>query len=246
MMYRRLAIRFERALSTGNSSLEHRGLQKAVSSHIIASTDEAYLESVENQEWDVLTSMVRATARRKGYKYPAFHGSYEFFHIFDKTQSYADQISKGRGIWFSANTEVSNTYNDTYTDCTGRIKAGIEYSVYLRMMKPFIIDCRGADWRQISTKRVPPRTVYNYLTHQYEEIQTFNSDHIANWADSKGYDGVIFKNMVDGALENKPDTIYCVFDSSQVKLSDLVTYDDSKSVIPLNQRFNKNTKDIRY
>ena len=37
-----------------------------------------------------------------------------------------------------------------------------------------------------------------------------------------------------------------VFSPTQIKSADPITYDDSGSPIPLEQRFNKSNKDIRY
>jgi len=59
---------------------------------------------------------------------------------------------------------------------------------------------------------------------------------------SKGFDGVIYRNMVEG----KPANSYIIFKSSQVKSSDEVTYDDSGNPIPLSDRFDSENPDIRY
>jgi hypothetical protein len=41
-------------------------------------------------------------------------------------------------------------------------------------------------------------------------------------------------------------TNFAVFDSHQIKSADIVTYDDNKQIIPLSQRFDSSTEDIRY
>ncbi len=56
-------------------------------------------------------------------------------------------------------------------------------------------------------------------------------------ADEK-YDGVI--------LKTPSGNITMVFDNTQMKLTDPVTYDDDGNVIPLSERFNPEKKDIRY
>ena len=58
----------------------------------------------------------------------------------------------------------------------------------------------------------------------------------------KGYDGVIFNNIID-PIESA--THYVVFNSDQIKLANAVTKDDSGRVIPLSQRFNDQSRDIR-
>lgn len=54
---------------------------------------------------------------------------------------------------------------------------------------------------------------------------------------SRGYDGILQSQNGDEAV---------VFDSSQIKNSDAITYDDNGNVIPLSDRFNATEKDTRY
>lgn len=61
---------------------------------------------------------------------------------------------------------------------------------------------------------------------------------------SKGYDGLIVKNVKDGTDYNIDE--YIVENGSQIKSADPVTYDDQGNVIPLSERFNPNNNDIRY
>ncbi|MFA5382179.1 MAG: hypothetical protein WC356_03365 [Candidatus Micrarchaeia archaeon] len=60
---------------------------------------------------------------------------------------------------------------------------------------------------------------------------------------SGGYDSVLIKNVQDGG---PMDDIKIVFSPDQIKSADPVTYDDSGKPIPLSQRFNPATNDIRY
>lgn len=63
-----------------------------------------------------------------------------------------------------------------------------------------------------------------------------------------GYDGIELdfdgRRYIDGKREDVHTFI--VFDPSQVKSADPVTYDDKGNVIPLSQRFNTEEEDIRY
>ena len=58
-----------------------------------------------------------------------------------------------------------------------------------------------------------------------------------------GNDGVIFRNLVDPV---EPSTHYVVFESSQFKSADPVTYDEQGNIIPLSQRFDASRDDISY
>lgn len=65
-----------------------------------------------------------------------------------------------------------------------------------------------------------------------------------------GFDGIIDKTVsekfpnMQGMYSDT--THYIVFDSSQIKSADPITYDDSGNIIPLSERFNSSEKDIRY
>jgi len=61
-----------------------------------------------------------------------------------------------------------------------------------------------------------------------------------NWAREQGYDGVRYKENADRGVN------VVLFDSANFKLSDPVTRDDAGRVIPLSERFNKKSDDIRF
>lgn len=65
-----------------------------------------------------------------------------------------------------------------------------------------------------------------------------------------GFDGIIDKTVSEkfSTMQGmySDTTHYIVFDSSQIKSADPITYDDSGNIIPLSERFNENEKDIRY
>jgi len=62
-------------------------------------------------------------------------------------------------------------------------------------------------------------------------------------AKRSGHDGVIFENIIDPELSA---THYVVFNSNQIKLADPVTFDDGGNIIPISQRFDSSSDDIRY
>jgi hypothetical protein len=62
----------------------------------------------------------------------------------------------------------------------------------------------------------------------------------------QGYDGVMFKNLDDAPNIDDPANHFAVFNSNQIKSADPVTRDEKGNVIPLSQRFNPETPDIRF
>lgn len=80
------------------------------------------------------------------------------------------------------------------------------YKVYLYIKNPLTIECRGQNYSNIN---------FNGETHDTYEW--------AEYAKKKGYDGVIFRNVVDGAgyeYFEKPVNEFVIFNSNQAKNTD--------------------------
>jgi hypothetical protein len=71
------------------------------------------------------------------------------------------------------------------------------------------------------------------------ETETPTSENVKR-AESGGFDGI---DAPSGYGSNRE---YVVFNPNQVKSADPVTYDNNQNIIPLSQRFNSSTDDIRY
>lgn len=99
-----------------------------------------------------------------------------------------------------------------------------------------VVDCKGKIW-------------YNITVPGLTEVGT-TTDAIMKKAKAAGYTSVLFKDLLDPAMNdyssNIASNVYVFFDSNQVKSADRVTYDDSGNVIPLSERFNKEKPDIRF
>ena len=96
------------------------------------------------------------------------------------------------------------------------------------------------------------------LGEQAEELNVLYELNVGGWnttraivkyAQDRGYDSVIFEDIVDvseDAWDYFASDVYVVFDPNQLKSADPVTYDDNGNVIPLSERFNTENDDIRY
>lgn len=109
-----------------------------------------------------------------------------------------------------------------------------------------------AEWSDFEIKRkgYTPNVKHLYvkldnpLVYDFEKQgRDVSFSELMDIAKERGCDGCIFKNVQDGA---DFDTIYTVFDNTQFKSADPVTYDDDGNVIPLSKRFNAEEQDIRY
>lgn len=74
-----------------------------------------------------------------------------------------------------------------------------------------------------------------YLDRTHEDSGTLLREKLAY----EGYDGVI-------RTENGRIVEYMAFDPEQIKSADAVVYDDNGKVIPLSERFNSKSRDVRY
>lgn len=77
-----------------------------------------------------------------------------------------------------------------------------------------------------------------------EKIQNQNGfEKIAEFLLGKGVDSIQYLNTYEGT---KDKNSYILLTPEQVKSADPITYDDAGNVIPLSERFNRGTPDIRY
>jgi len=83
-------------------------------------------------------------------------------------------------------------------------KPGV-YRLFLSLQNPAIIDCRGSQWNEIDHPEYPG------LRETYK---------VATEAQKRGYDGVIFLNIVDSGGKSGgqvPGTVYVAFEPTQIK-----------------------------
>lgn len=114
------------------------------------------------------------------------------------------------------------------------------YSLYAKLNNPFVIDVKGGYWNKIYTALEPSEKVAG--EHTTREV--------AEFAHKQGYDGVVFKNIIDNGgngktKSNVADNVVVVFDNKMVKSADTVTYDNNGNVIPPSERFT-DKEDLRF
>ncbi len=95
--------------------------------------------------------------------------------------------------------------------------------LYGKMLKPFVVDAQGTQ-KQRSFGKVG----------YYKLIKM---------AKEKGHDGAIIKNIID--FSDTPQTTYIFFNNKNVKLAQ-PTVDDNGQPIPIENRFDSSTDDLRF
>ena len=114
------------------------------------------------------------------------------------------------------------------------------YSLYAKLNNPFVIDVKGGYWNKIYTALEPSeKTAGEHTTRE-----------VAEFAHKQGYDGVVFKNIIDNGGNGKTksdvaDNVVVVFDNKMVKSADTVTYDNNGNIIPPSERFT-DKEDLRF
>lgn len=105
----------------------------------------------------------------------------------------------------------------------------VRYDTYLKMENPYIVDSKA------KVDAIPVK----FGTEEY-------GVKVREWLQDHGYDSVIRKAEYYGAEADE----YIVFEPSQIKSSDPITYADDEygegDPIPLSERFNAGNEDIRY
>ena len=142
------------------------------------------------------------------------------------------------------------------------------YKVRARLQNPLVIDAQGAAWSDVGVyakelaleKNANLKQLAAELGLTVEDSGSFLSKKRSlrgptrswsQYAKSREYDGVIFKNLYDPGTDVENDAngvsdVYIVFDPAQVKSTEAVTYDDNGRAIPLSERFDARERDIRY
>ena len=203
-------------------------------------SDAPYLSAVDHGDMEEAQRLVDQKAEETGYNYKAFHGTTRQFNTFRFTP---DDLGIHLG-----------------TKCQARMMAGrgkdarvIE--AYVKLENPIRFERDLGAWEG---KRVA-KELYDMgiITEQEAADALLSSDRTYRLSDekatknirdlliSKGYDGFVYDNDFEGYSKKSQQSI-AVFDPSQIKVADPVTYDSQGNVIPLSERFQTEKQDIRY
>lgn len=216
-----------------------------------ADMDADYLRAVESGDMETAQRMVDEAAEEAGYKTIAYHGTNADFNQFTKTMTGSH--------WFTNMVKVATRYGDNVkkfylkqqspyreTQVIGKGWDGgfHEYrgAVFTRSVgaHPFIADGVKAD---------------SFLRTHYgdQDAEAFFLTGLGNIA--KGNADIAETTRAGETLSEYLDRvesddvaleIYAVVNSSDIKSADPVTYDNAGNVIPLSQRFNPDSPDIRF
>ena len=193
--------------------------------------DAEYMELAKDPEKnrEQLSRMVEQAAKNAGYTRLFYHGSKKGggFTVFKDWQ------------YFTENRKYAERYAQ-------RGNEGSLYTTFVKMENPF-------DTRIDSVRKLFEQARQEYGMGELQEngLPDWTDGYdIADYIDDNNlsFDSIVLDeggDMVDGKPVSR-GLSYVIRDSSQVKSSDPVTYDDNGNVIPLSQRFDSGKEDIRY
>ena len=213
------AIPLSKRFDSGSTDIRFLPKRKAL---VIPEENARFMELAKNPEENQkqLRQMVDDVASDAQYYGPLYHQtrSSEPFSEFDN-------IVEGgvKGIYAADIEHIESRERDDtpYGDS--------EIEVYVKINNPLTENDLGFYKGDQGEKR----TLGNVVSSPYDPKWIARMQ-------SKGYDGIVW----DGP--SGMGQIVVAFDSSQIKKADPVTYDDQGNVIPLSQRFQSASRDIRY
>lgn len=204
--------------------------------------DAEYLSAVKRGDLETARSMVNEAAEDAEYDITAYHVSMNgAFNVFDRnrlgenTVDYADDAATAAtaylGFWFSDHDVSKPTYS--YGVIPGdarkfRLKADVLCPIALQTLHDELLN-----------EYISEDAIEQYSDGEYSAIREAAEEY-ATEQQRRGYSGLKVQDSELGG------TSYVVFDPEQIKSADAVVYDDNGKVIPLSERFNSKSRDVRY
>lgn len=204
--------------------------------------DAEYLSAVKRGDLETARSMVNEAAEDAEYDITAYHVSMNgAFNVFDRnrlgenTVDYADDAATAAtaylGFWFSDHdaSKPTRSYGMIPGDARQfRLKAEALYPIALQTLQDELLN-----------EYISEDAIEQYSAGEYSAIREAAEEYAAE-LQRRGYSGLKVQDSELGG------TSYVVFDPEQIKSAEPVVYDDNGKVIPLSERFNSKSRDIRY
>lgn len=229
-----------------------KGVKKTNSNEAILSfritpdQDAEYMSAVESGDMEAADRMVHDAAMAAGYNLEAYHGTDVDFNEF-KRRRHANGNIWGSGFYFADSEDAAAGWGERakIANRSGDYKV---LHTYLSVHNPFELygdrlELGLGEYAEDVISKLDPE----YDADIIEAIRTETpiddyrgeaNDRIAEAIHELGFDAI------QGYYYDEYHTM--VFSPNQVKSADPVTYDDNGNIIPLSQRFNPESNDIRF
>ena len=214
-----------------------------------AEMDAEYEQAVKDGDTKKQQALVDAAAKKAGYTVYGTHRTNGKFTVFEKSKRTGERgatlgdgfyIAKGEGTEYDSPhygknrmlvyVKTGNVFDIQKGGLSGE-EAERVYNEYFAPYHPAAANEEDSPYRiHVINQLQKGYKVMDYIKEAAENANTTTDE--------------IFKSLGYDSIKDGPQ--YAVFESSQIKLADPVTYDDNGNVIPLSERFNDQQADIRY
>jgi len=227
-------VKAKEVYSEGNSIFEFGWNPKAPGDARFspAKLDTDHAQAVQSGDMETAQRLVDEAAKKAGYTVgPVYHGTDSEFTVFDpegNDRAYPDITEGYDWSYFTAeknNAEFYANNPDSSKDNRGTPRV---VAAFIKSEKPLTIT---ADTYKPSSSITPWTDAESIVDRRLDSI---SSDY-----EYGEYDSVNVKGP-DGS------NIWLVRDPSQIKSADPATYDDNGILVPLSERFNTQSDDIRF
>jgi len=235
--------------------------------------DAEYMKAAESGDMQTAQAMVDEAAKAAGFDSPkVYHGTKGNFTVFDTEGRGKTQDT---GAFFTSNLSNAKSYGgkvmEVYIRTDGHeVDANGQNWNALKIWEAF--DSSGDSVGEYDTEKqaikaagkngnvidfsVTLNEEGDFLERDYEDdSEAASTDSLAAEAKRRGWNSLIFTNIIDsrqksldfGLSDNarEKSDVYVVFNPNQIKSADPVTRDDQGNIIPLSERFNEKSDDIR-
>jgi len=181
-----------------------------------------------------------------------YHGTDQEFNTFESGRPTADDW----GFFGTIETNRHGSFfaeNKTFAETYAKARQGKRViSVFLNIKNPFqftdaqdILESR--EFGEEMTADFHMARWLMSLKHQWEAFDGREGVEFTNWLRSKGYDGAFIQEDGHGLVDaEEVQDVWVALDPNQIKSADPITRDANGNVIPLSQRFNTESNDIRF
>jgi hypothetical protein len=215
----------------------------------LSARDQEYMDAVNEGNMTKVSALVDDAAKAAGYTIRAFHGTAADFTKFSRGEqgkNYDGYLQFGAGFYFTPSEAEAKKWVERRRHKDAKENPKV-MSVFLNPGRILNVNAMVPEAeRDLKAMGLAPAEI-NYLSaHAYRLINWmlgengFTNTEVQDELKSWGYDALEDVNSF------KTKGQYIIFDPEMIKSADPVTYDNDGNVIPLSERFNAESPDIRY
>lgn len=223
--------------------------------------DEEYVRAVASGDMNAAQRMVDEAAKAAGYTIKVYRGDSERHNVFD-TKRGAGTTQYGPGTYFTDGTGLAQEWANERAAGNGA-KKGYVGEYYIQNSDYFddrSVDLDAPQWKRVedilrgygvkeSDMRVARARGFTGIAFALQSVGMIGKGKYAtsDWANATIVNNILREAGYRGIVGEFYDcNQWVIFDPSEAKSAEAVTYDENGNVIPLSERFNAEEADVRY